>query len=99
MSQVVEQNKSDTTYATGDFVSAVYVKNWYVGKIVDTDEDDSRLDYEVSIMENTNNYLFQWPQKDDTVWCSEQVILCKISAPIACDYSKECTRFRMMALE
>jgi hypothetical protein len=44
----------------------LYDENWYLGEIVDTDEDNSGLDYEVSFMTQRKS-LAQWPQKEDTI--------------------------------
>lgn len=96
--QVEEQHKPETAYATGDYVAAVYDQKWYPGKIVDIDEDESGLDYHVSFMEHKKS-LFQWPQKDDTIWCSRQDILCKIDVPVACGKSKRMYKLKSDDLE
>ncbi|KAH3844679.1 hypothetical protein DPMN_086939 [Dreissena polymorpha] len=40
-------------YAVGDHVASVYEYNWFIGEIVDEDDDE----YEVKFMESKNCYF------------------------------------------
>ena len=70
-------------YAVDDHVAAVYEDNWFIGKIVDQDEDE----YEVQFME-TKKQFFQWPRNDDIVWRKPGEILTKVDEPEATGKSK-----------
>ena len=70
--------QNEKRYKVGDHVAAVYEGRWYLGEIVDEDDDD----YEVKFMEEKKR-LFQWPRQDDIIWRSPAQILMKINAPEA----------------
>ncbi|XP_061183299.1 uncharacterized protein LOC133191568 [Saccostrea echinata] len=63
----------------GDFVAAYYDVEWYVGKVVDKDDDDG--EFEISFMEKRKE-LYRWPGKPDKLWVSADKIICIIDEPI-----------------
>ena len=65
--------------AIGDYVAATYLNKWYVGKILDIDEED--CDAEITFMQRTK-ILLQWPKHADTLWVNISDILLKIKEPL-----------------
>ena len=69
-------NGSDKTlYLPEEFVAARYGKGWYVGKILQVDEEDQ--DVEITFLQ-TEKGLFQWPSQEDIIWVSMKNIICKV---------------------
>ena len=72
-------------FREGDFVAARYDRGWYVGKILDVDNDEDEL--EVTFMEKSKQ-LYKWPIHPDTLWIPMGDVLSKIEAPLATAKSK-----------
>ena len=73
-------SESTCDYNKGDYVVAKYTGNWYVGKIVDVDNDDD-LPFKVSFMEKKKR-MYQWPCREDVIWCKRSDVLLEIDAPL-----------------
>jgi hypothetical protein len=73
----METSEPDCAYQNGDYVAAVYDAKWYIGKIVDDEDDDQ---YEITFMEQRKQ-LYQWPKKEDVIWVDTSSVLCKITEP------------------
>lgn len=71
-------DSDEPTCSAGDFVAALYESKWYIGKVVQVDDDK---DVEVSFMQQRRS-LFQWPAHEDIIWVSEDKVLCKIACPV-----------------
>ena len=63
-----------------EYVAAVYEGKWYIGKVVDIDENEREV--EIDFMES-RKCLFQWPRIPDLIWLKSKKILCQINAPVA----------------
>ena len=71
-------NVEKELFHVGDFIAAIYEGHWYIGAIIDTDDEE----YEVRFMEARKQF-FQWLRKDDVLWINHEKILTKIKAPEA----------------
>ncbi|CAC5424573.1 unnamed protein product [Mytilus coruscus] len=49
-----------------DFIASVYEGQWYIGKILDMDDED----VQVTFLERTIA-MFRWPTSPDTIWCKK----------------------------
>ena len=49
-------------YETDEFVAAIYQREWYIGKVVDSDKTEVEIDF----MEK-KKALFHWPTKKDQI--------------------------------
>lgn len=63
-----------------DFVAAVYVDKWYIGQVINIDQDDNT--YEITFLEQKKK-SFQWPARSDIIWVEGCNIICKVSDPKA----------------
>ena len=72
----VSCSQRNESFKIGDYVAAFYDVHWYVGKIVDTDDNE----FEISFMEKKKN-LYRWPSKPDEIWVDADKIVCKIDEP------------------
>lgn len=70
------QADASASYNTDDFVAAMYGDKWFVGKIIDLDEEDAEISFMVQKKD-----LFQWPSAADIIWVKTSNILCVIKAP------------------
>lgn len=66
-------------YIPGKYIAAVYDQAWYVGNIVE--RDDEKDDVLVNFMTRTGDSSFQWPQKKDECWVPLEHILCILPVP------------------
>ena len=66
----------DESFKIGDYEAAFDDVHWYVGKIVDTDDNES----EKSLMEKKKK-LYRWPSKPDEIWVDADKIVCNIDEP------------------
>ena len=73
-------NKTVVQFRVDQYVAAVYESNWYVGKIVDVDEEES--DIEITFMEKRKKF-YQWPRQQDKIWVKTDDILCSLAVPLA----------------
>ena len=67
---------SQLAVRVNDWVAADYEGNWYVGQVVQIDEDDGEL--EVSFMTRGKGNSFKWPAQKDVLWLERHSILCVI---------------------
>ncbi|VDH94171.1 Hypothetical predicted protein [Mytilus galloprovincialis] len=63
------------------WVAAMYERKWYIGQVVDIDENDKEV--QVKFMTETGRYgeSFKWPKEDDIIWIKLDNILCIILSP------------------
>ncbi|KAK6167827.1 hypothetical protein SNE40_021765 [Patella caerulea] len=57
----------------GDFVAAVYGDEWFIGQVVQVDQDDEEI--EVKFM-HKKKQCYQWPIREDIIWVKPQDIIC-----------------------
>jgi hypothetical protein len=69
-------NVERIAYKKDDFVAAVNQKEWYIGKLVDS--DDSEI--EINFMQQKKQ-IFQWPTRKDQIWIKKEDILCTMPPP------------------
>ncbi|WAR17258.1 hypothetical protein MAR_031852 [Mya arenaria] len=72
-------------YHAGDYVAASYLNRWYIGEIMNCDDEDNT--YEITFLEKRKK-MFQWPTRPDEIWVNYDDILCKVSTPVASGKSK-----------
>ena len=65
----------------GDWVAAVYERQWYIGKVLEVDEDDK--DAMISFLKTTTSKppSFKWPAVPDKLWVDFDHLLCVIEEP------------------
>ena len=81
----VSSNQVDYSLPLNTYVAAKYNDNWYVGKIVSHDQDDSDFPYQVDFMEHgkgKGSHTVKWPSHKDVIWRSREQILCVIQDPV-----------------
>lgn len=72
---------SQLAVSVNDWVAADYEGNWYIGQVLQIDEDDGEL--EVSFMTRGKGNSFKWPAQKDVLWLeSGHSILCVIEPPV-----------------
>ncbi len=79
---VEDQGTVRVQYKSGQYVSAVYDREWYVGIIMDVSEENS--DVLINFMtrkDDTTPPTFKWPRRRDECWVPETHMLCQIDAP------------------
>ena len=65
----------------GNYVMCKYDKNWYVGVILDTNEEEE--DFKIKFMVYSyRNRLFTWPNREDQCWIPLRDMLAIIQNPI-----------------
>ena len=66
---------------TGDWVSAVYEAQWYIGKVIEVDNEE--CDALISFMEKTSTrpVSFKWPTTADEIWVCFDNVLGVIETP------------------
>ena len=69
-----------TQFAVGHYVATVYDSRWYVGKIVDIDDEESHI--EITFMARRKQF-YQWPTQQDKIWVKANDILCGLSIPVS----------------
>ena len=71
----------DISVSIGEYVSAVYDEQPYIGRVQDVDGDEVHVDFmEPHVKENTQQN-FQWPSRGDDVWVRKRDVLCVICLP------------------
>ena len=81
--QEVNVDVSDNSrgqYAANTFVATIYDSQWYVGKIIEFDDEDRK--YQISFMVGARK-SFRWPEKEDNLWITEGDIMCSVVWVIA----------------
>lgn len=73
------------TYHVDDYVAASYLGHWYIGKIMNCDDEDNT--FEITFLQKRKR-MFQWPTRPDEIWVNYEDILCKVSTPLASGKSK-----------
>jgi hypothetical protein len=73
------QNGEDVRFDIGDYVCAVYQKQWYIGEVVNIDSPEKEA--EISFLEKKRQ-LLQWPSREDIVWINFQDIICQVMKPV-----------------
>jgi len=62
-------------YAANTFVATIYDSQWYVGKIIEFDDEDR--EYQISFMVGARK-SFRWAEKEDNLWITEGDIMCSV---------------------
>ena len=65
--------------SVGDYVAAVYQNQWYIGKVIEFDEDEVNIDFMEQAGKVATN--FKWPALKDELWVPVNDILLVISQP------------------
>ncbi|CAC5382373.1 unnamed protein product [Mytilus coruscus] len=85
LEEEVEMNRQETValdkLSKDTWVAAMYERKWYIGQVVDIDENDKEV--QVKFMTETGRYgeSFKWPKEDDIIWIKLDNILCIILSP------------------
>ena len=79
--ELMECNKinTDELYQVNTYVAAIYESRWYVGQVLEYDEDDQ--EYNINFMVAGKNF-FEWPAKPDQIWIPSSDVLCSLDEPI-----------------
>ena len=80
-----KEANSTPYFGLGEFVACIYNEEWYIGEIVDIDEDEQ--DVEINFMEKSKE-LYRWPRREDKIWVSFSNVLCVINRPAPCGKSQ-----------
>lgn len=74
------QDLPNMQYVPGQYIAAVYDQKWYVGSIVECDEE--KQDVLVSFMAQVGtSRSFKWPRRADNCWVLLGHILCNLPVP------------------
>ncbi|CAC5386786.1 unnamed protein product [Mytilus coruscus] len=71
LEEEVEMNRQETValdkLSKDTWVAAMYERKWYIGQVVDIDENDKEV--QVKFMTETGRYgeSFKWPKEDDII--------------------------------
>ncbi len=82
-SDIAGADKRPPAYPVNSYVAATYDGQWYTGKIIEYDPEDT--EYNISFMSPGNNkhcQTFRWPVKVDRIWAPASSILCPVSEPV-----------------
>lgn len=85
-----ETNLSGSQFKKEEFVAAMYCGEWYIGKVLQNDEEEKEL--EISFMERKKEN-YKWPTHSDVIWVSYDNILCKVKDPAPCGKTKRMFKF------
>ena len=69
-----------TDFKVGQNVSCMYDQKWYIGTLVEYDEEYDEFKGKF-IQPNGQSNTFQLPTKDDMCWVPKSHLLCTIPAP------------------
>ena len=64
-----------------EYVSAVYDKQPYIGRVLDVDGDEVYVDFMEPHVKEKTQQTFQWPSRSDDVWVQKSDVLCVICLP------------------
>ena len=53
-----------------DSIACIYENQWYIGKILDMDDQD----VQVTFLEKANA-MFRWPTSPDIIWCNKENVI------------------------
>ena len=70
-------------YGPGDFTIAEYHRKWYIGQVLEADDDEVYATFmkrRGSV--SANNLSFIWPEHEDDVCVSIEKVFSKISEPV-----------------
>ena len=71
------------TLKKDDWVAAVYEGKWYLGQVLEDDEDDCLVNFmEGGKGRAATQAKFKWPRQKDELWVAHQDILCVVEKPI-----------------
>ncbi|KAJ8043840.1 hypothetical protein HOLleu_11115 [Holothuria leucospilota] len=76
----IEDNK--TKLDVGEFVAAKCADKWYLGRVLEVDEEDqdAKITFMVSV-KSKQGTTYKWPRPDDELWIPFQDILTKVESP------------------
>ena len=80
-----KEANSTPSFGLGEFVACIYNEEWYIGEIVDIDEDEQ--DVEINFMEKSKE-LYRWPRREDKIWVSFSNVLYVINRHAPCGKSQ-----------
>ena len=73
-------SSSVPAYVTDDWVAAVYDGRWYIGKVIESDEDDVHINFMTQSSGSHLEDMFKWPQRKDDIWVSKKEVLCRLKS-------------------
>lgn len=82
--------ESPCDYDVDDWIAAVYDNNWYIGKVIEFDDDEDNevhIDFMAKCSGPFTEAKYKWPVKKDAIWIARSKVLCNI-VPCFCDNSK-----------
>lgn len=91
ISHVTPDNEQDFTVdlLPGKYVAAVYDKKWYIGEIMNVEEEDILIDFMESGCKNGKvPDVFRRPMRPDKVWVQKENILTNVEKPVPSGKSK-----------
>jgi len=65
------------TVIEGDYVPALYDRDWYIEKVTDIDYTDNEV--EVSFMQKNEKSLYQWPRNPDVIWIEKDNVFVQLT--------------------
>ena len=68
-------------YHTDDWVAAVYEQRWYLGKVLESDEDDVHVDFLTECTGPRLQNKYKWPTRSDSIWVPRENVLCSVNPP------------------
>lgn len=75
----IENERQEIVPKESDYVAAVYEKQWYIGRVIEIDEEDALINF----MCNAGKYAdaFKWPTREDEIWVKRTNILTILDEP------------------
>jgi hypothetical protein len=83
-------------YEVDAYVDAIYESKWYIGKILEYDEDDQ--EYHITFMLGGKK-SFRWPENADKIWIPSSDIVCSLKKPVKQDKTRNMFKFSETDLE
>ncbi|XP_071479520.1 uncharacterized protein [Diadema antillarum] len=68
-------------YQAEDWVAARYDEDWYVGQVVEADDEDVHINFMATGSGKVKENTFKWPVREDKIWVARDQVLCHIEAP------------------
>lgn len=75
-------SKDNISVAAGEYVAAMYANEWYLGRVLEVDEEDQ--DAQMTFMVNVRSKQgtkFKWPHPCDELWIPLQDVIIKVAPP------------------